>query len=184
MLSVDLVAMLLASLSIAFQLSGLLTPGWWIVETRTTSNQTVKYGIWRTISCVDDDCTEKVTDATGTFAWLQVTKVFEVGAAVFAAAAVACYVLSVFKNKWSVVLYRLFVCLMAGAGSAILVGIAVFAKKCAGLTRYPKRDTAGGRIDWPMGLSAVAAILCFVDAVVVGLFLRTKKTLSEMNLMD
>lgn len=67
MLSIDLVAMFLASLSIAFQLSGLLTPGWWIVEPRPPSNLTLKYGIWRTISCVAEDCTEKVTDATGTF---------------------------------------------------------------------------------------------------------------------
>ncbi|XP_041367264.1 uncharacterized protein LOC121381913 [Gigantopelta aegis] len=183
MFSIDLTAVLLGSIALACQLGGLLVPGWWVVG-EPGENRTVHYGIWTTIVCEQGSCEERETDASGRNAWIQVTKVFEVVAAVLVAVAVTLYAVGLFKASGAHVLNRLFVCLMAIAGTSIVIGIAVFAKKSAGLARYPKRETSGGKVDWPIGLSAAAAILCFLDALAVGLFLRTSKSLSESNLFD
>ncbi|ESO91612.1 hypothetical protein LOTGIDRAFT_163337 [Lottia gigantea] len=165
----DLIAILLVTSATAFQLAGLLIPGWWNVPGLPTANRTTRYGVWTTLTCIHGECYEINTQNTGKNAWLQVTQVFETAAVLLCFLGLLVYISSFLREKWSYILKRLFVVLMAGSGVAIAIGVAVFVKKSAGLTRFKGR---GGHVEWPIGLSIFAAVLCITDAIYIGLILR------------
>ncbi|KAK6184341.1 hypothetical protein SNE40_001996 [Patella caerulea] len=169
----DAISIFLVSSAAAFHLAGILIPGWWNVPGTPTANLTTKYGVWSTLTCMEGECMEIETDTSGKNAWLQVTQVFETAGVVLCFVALLIYIsTTLLREKWSYILKRLFVCIIAGAGVAIIIGVAVFVKKSAGLTRFKGR---GGHVEWPIGLSIFSAILCISDSVFVGLSLRTPK---------
>lgn len=178
---IDVFVMASTLLSIALQLTGMLVPGWWILpsdKTNTNTNtSTTTYGLWTTVVCVGDVCTETETDTSGSNAFLQVTQVFESGAVAFSLLGVLCYLMTSVKHdlEFYLLLRRLTVFLLAASATSVLIGMAVFLKKSAGLTRYPQRTTAGGHLDWPIAFSLAACVTSVLVAVVVGVRLHRER---------
>ncbi|KAK7099131.1 uncharacterized protein [Littorina saxatilis] len=179
---VDATVVVVTLVSVGMQLTGMFVPGWWTLppdhrhHDDSESNGTTTYGLWTTIKCSDGDekCTEIPIDTSKANAWLQVTQVFESGAVAFSVLALLCYVMTSVKDEREMflLLRRLSVFLLAASAVAILIGMAVFLKKSAGLARYPQRTTAGGHLDWPIFFSMAAAVLSIIIAVAVGVRLR------------
>ncbi|KAK7479773.1 hypothetical protein BaRGS_00028953, partial [Batillaria attramentaria] len=171
-------------LSIGLQLAGMLVPGWWILppddhDVTFTNASTTTYGLWTTVVCVRDVCTESVTDTSGSNAWVQVTQVFETGAVAFSVLALLCYLMTSVKGGLEiyVLLRRLSVFLLAASATSVLIGMAVFLKKSSGLFRYPQHTTSGGHLDWPISFSLAAAVTSILVAVVIGVRLRREDDL-------
>nr|KAG5694168.1 hypothetical protein BaRGS_016014 [Batillaria attramentaria] len=150
-------------LSVGLQLAGMLVPGWWILppddhDVTFTNASTTTYGLWTTVVCVRDVCTESVTDTSGSNAWVQVTQVFETGAVAFSVLALLCYLMTSVKGGLEIYV--------------LLRRLSVFLLAASGLFRYPQHTTAGGHLDWPISFSLAAAVTSILVAVVIGVRLR------------